>query len=122
MTYYGLSRNYTARILHDVISHATTQTHSFRPALHVSRTTSDKEHRSNGPAIAAEVLRKIFCPPALISNTGKQGEKSGAAPSLYCALCEQKEHLATPSSSLSLAGASQMIHAEVFCRTTGSVS
>jgi hypothetical protein len=37
------------------ISHASTRTHSFRPALHASRTASDEE-RSSGLAIAAEAL------------------------------------------------------------------
>jgi hypothetical protein len=37
------------------ISHATMQIHSFRSALHASRTTSDEE-RSSGSEIAAEAF------------------------------------------------------------------
>jgi hypothetical protein len=37
------------------ISHATMQIHSFRPALHASRTTRDEE-RSSGSAIAVEAF------------------------------------------------------------------
>ncbi|MDE3218680.1 MAG: hypothetical protein KGO23_04810 [Nitrospirota bacterium] len=40
------------------ISHATRQTHSFRPALHASRTTTNEKRRSAGPAIATEDIVK----------------------------------------------------------------